>query len=173
MIHSTLGEKITFLVTEFYKNPQPFIAKYKLHSAFTHSLHDTLGYDQQDNEYIEAVKGEQGGVMLGVGQYYNTCQNERWQWLEMHEDIIVFAPQSTYDNNLSFQNAFNPKNDKFELPLLNTEYGEDELFQYSTVMSNAGYETLELFLYLKEHCKVPFRIDTRSFSLDLAMEIYK
>ena len=173
-MHSILGEKITYLVTEFSKNPQPFAQAYKAKMAFTHMLFDQSIYDQSDEDFIEAGCTDRGGVYLLVGEYANTLQNERWYWPSVKDDMIMFAPQSTFDSTLCCQEAFGPDFNKERFPdFLNHTYTEEEMFQYSTSLADMPLETIELFVYLKMHCTVPFKMNLMAFDIDNAVEVYK
>lgn len=173
-MHSILGEKIIYLVTEFSKNPQPFAQAYKAKMAFTHMLFDNSIYDQSDEDFIEAGCTTRGGMFILTGGYANTLQNERWYWPSVSDDMIMFAPQSTASLDLKYQEAFGPPEEKHEFKdFLNTQYNEEDIFQYSTVLTNQALDTLELFVYLKEHCTIPFKINLMAFNLDIAVEVYK
>lgn len=172
-MHSILGEKITYLVTEFSKNPQPFAQAYKAKMAFTHMLFDQSIYDQSDEDFIEAGCTDRGGVYLLVGEYANTLQNERWYWPSVKDDMIMFAPQSTASTKLQYQEAFSEPRIKEEFEFINKDYTEEEMFQYSTVLDQRALETLELFVYLKMHCTVPFKMNLMAFDIDNAVEVYK
>lgn len=173
-MHSILGEKITYLVTEFSKNPQPFAQAYKAKMAFTHMLFDQSIYDQSGDDFIEAGCTDRGGVYLLVGEYANTLQNERWYWPFVLNDIIMFAPQSTTSTTLTYQEAFAeslPVKETFDF--IDKNYTEEELFQYSTVLTTKALETLELFMYLKDNCTVPFKMNLMAFNIDNAIEVYQ
>lgn len=170
MNNMTLGEKITFLVTEFHKNPQPFIALHEAQCQFTHHLHDNTIYDECHYEFVSATLG--GSILLSTGDVHNQNQNERWHWIKAFDDIVIFSPNSTYNDDITYQVPFGGERRTFT-DFLTHEYTEEEMFQYSTVLSNGAWETLELFVYLKEHCTVPFKMNLSNTKLDLAVEVYK
>ena len=173
-MHSILGEKITYLVTEFNKNPQPFAQAYKAKMAFTHMLFDTSIYDQSDEDFLEAGCTDRGGIYLCTGNFVNTLPNERWFWPSVRDDMIMFAPQSTANTDLLYNEAFGPPEEKYVFEdFLNTTYDEGDIFQYSTILTTKALETLELFMYLKEHCTIPFKMNLMSFNIDIAVGVYK
>lgn len=173
MIHSILGEKITYLVTEFHNNPQPFIAAYKARSSFTHMLFDNTQYEQTHEQFMECSPNDRGGIFILTGTFCNTLENERWLWPSISDDMIMYAPQSTCSTKLRYQEAFGSEAEKADFDYLNKDYTEEELFQYSTVLTDKALETLELFLYLKMHCTIPFKINLLAFDIDNAIEVYK
>lgn len=173
MSTTTLGEKVTYLVTEFSKNPQPFAQAYKARMSFTHMLFDTSFSEQSDYDFIEANCSDRGGYHLLVGEYANDFQNERWYSPSTMDDIIIFAPQSTCSTTLQYQEVFTETRIKEVFEFINKDYTEEELFQYSTVLPQKALETLELFIYLKMNCTVPFRMNLMSFNIDTAVEGYK
>lgn len=173
-MHSILGEKITYLVTEFSKNPQPFAQAYKAKMAFTHMLFDQSIYDQSGDDFIEAGCTDRGGTYILVGGFANTLKNERWYWPSVQDDIIMFAPQSTENSHLLYNEAFGPPEEKYLFKdFLNTNYDEGDIFQYSTVLTTKALETLEIFMYLKDNCTVPFKMNLMAFNIDIAVEVYK
>lgn len=167
---TTLGEKITYLATEFHKNPQPFIAAFKTNCTFTHHFHDASLYDETDHEYIEASQG--GQVLICTGQFHNTLQNVRWHWEIVQDDLLIFSPQSTSIDNLHYRVPFGGDEVIFD-NFLTHDYTEEEMFQYTTTLSNGALETLEVFVYLKANCTIPFKINLAQVNLDLAVEVYK
>lgn len=166
----TLGEKITYVVTEFHKNPQPFIAAFKTNCAFTHQFRDASLYDENHDEFIEASSG--GQVLICTGKFINTLQNERWHWESVSDDLLMFSPQSTFNDHLYYQVPFGGDKIQFD-NFLTHEYTEEEMFQYSTTLSNGALETLEAFVYLKNNCTIPFKINLAMVNLDVAVEVYK
>lgn len=167
---TTLGEKITYLATEFHKNPQPFVAAFKANCTFTHQFRDSVLYDENNDEFIEASQGAQ--VLICTGKFNNTLQNERWHWESVQDDLLMFSPQSTYNPHLYYQVPFGGDKIQFD-NFLTHEYTEEEMFQYSTTLSNGALETLEIFVYLRDNCTVPFKINLAQVNLDLAVEVYK
>lgn len=166
----TLGEKITYLATEFHKNPQPFVAAFKATCTFTHSFRDLQGLDDSDDEFIESSTG--GQVLICTGKFNNKLQNERWHWAAVQDDLLMFSPQSTYNPHLYYQVPFGGDKIQFD-NFLTHDYTEEEMFQYSTTLSNGALETLEAFVYLKDNCTIPFKINLAKVNLDLAVEVYK
>ena len=165
-MHSILGEKITFLVQEFAKNPQPFIVHHKANASFTHYLYDTTHYGQSDEDFIEV--SIDGRILITTGSYVDTLSNTRWHWSSALDDLLIFAPNST-DVNVKYDLAFTESHSwKYD----EIDYSEEQMFQYLTVLSNRAYETLELYQYLKKHCPIAFKINLLSFDLDSSLEVY-
>lgn len=172
MNNITLGEKITFLVTEYHKNPQLFVEAFKCKCKFTNYLHDSSIYDETELEFVESTMHESSSyTLLGTGQFYNTLINERWIWDCVKDDIIIFAPESRRSNQLTYSKMF-VKNTSYVWDFLDKDWTEEALFQESTVRSNQALETLELFLYLKANCKIAFKMNLRMFDIDEAVKVY-
>lgn len=168
----TLGEKITYLVTEFHNNPQPFVAAFKSTCNFTNQFRDIsiYGVDATADDFIEACRT--GDVLICTGQFNEKLKNERLYCSDVQLDLLMFAPRSSYSPHLYHREAFGGSNEQFD-NFLTRDYTDEEMFQYSTTLSNSALETLEAFKYLKMHCTIPFKINLSKVNLYEAIEVYK
>lgn len=167
--NSVLGEKLASLAQSFYNDPMTFVNYY--HTLYDdHTTPDKYGFDKTTREFYSShvANGEQ----ISVGEYHNSNDNNRYIFEPFQYNIFSFSPNPdsgisqliTLENVMEEQISFNLDDE-----LYNTEEG---MFQCSLVLSNEAYETLEVFVYLKKYCKIPFKMNLEMFDIDEALSLY-
>lgn len=166
----TKGEKIAFIAQSFYDDPMKLVNHYNT-LYDDHTTPDRYGFDKTWREFYSSSVVD--GMQISVGEYNNSYGHYRYRFQSFGHDIYSFSPSPDPEASplLTVQDGIISK-ELFDLDdeMYSTEEG---MFQCITVLSPFAYETLEVYLHLKKHCKVPFKMNLELFDLDEVVELYE
>lgn len=167
--NSVLGEKLALLAQSFYNDPMTFVNYY--HTLYDdHTIPDKYGFDKTSREFYSSCL--LSGQQISVGEFNNSNDNNRFIFEPFQNNIFSFSPNPdagisqliTLENVMVEKISFNLDDELYQ--------SEEGMFQCSLVLSNEAYETLEVFVYLKKYCRIPFKMNLNLFDLDEALSLY-
>lgn len=161
MSNLELAKKIIFLVTRFHNNPEPFTNYY-----------NTFYYCDENTKRSSDLSTQKIYIVSGVHCIRSAGRRHKWINKNTQEDdindIITFnvpMTQVKLSDTFSIFETIDISN--------RDDYTEELMFQYSCVYSTDLYNTLEIFLYLKDNCTLPFMMNLGMFDIDEAIGLYK
>lgn len=161
-----LAKKIVFFSTEFNKNPSVYVD--------SDSDLELCTEENSGLQFIQTHSIETGYFHIMSGEFCKTLENMRWLYYDNDNYDLCTSNVISYngsDCDVRIRDVCNNDySDKFRIKDVN--FSEEYMFQNSLIMNPYMYDSLEMYLYFKENCTVPFKINLSLFNIDEAVRLY-
>lgn len=164
-----LAKMIVFLVQEFFKDPNKFKKHYGLMKVYAPY------HEQYLNGYNKGAYSINNSFYILCGTRFDNYQNDRWTCADDIDEGTNSSNIYTYAKNNKTTLVVEELISSFqrEIDISNPNvFGEESIFQLSTVEIPLVVDTVEVMGYLFDNLDISFRMNLAMFDIEEAAKLY-